>query len=370
MKILHINSYYNGSKFYKNLYDKQIEEGQDIDVFVPVSYANKELNFDFGSYTTVSRNHNKFDRYIFHIKHYKIYKDIVKKYQINNYGTIHAHSLFSNGYIAMKIKESYGIPYIVAVRNTDVNLFFAKMPHLRKMGIKILKEANRIIFLSESYKDYVFTEYIPKNLRDDLLAKVSIIPNGIDNFWFKNIGNSKQLLSKEKLNLLFIGDINRNKNVTTTIKAIEILIKKGYRIEFTVVGEIRDQDIYKQIRNIQYVKYISPKSMKELRKIYLNNDIFVMPSIKETFGLVYAEAMSQGLPIVYSRGQGFDRQFTEGEVGYSVSNNSAEEISNRIQQLIGDYEVISKRCVNNVGKFNWQKISQEYIQLYYQIKDH
>jgi len=43
-----------------------------------------------------------------------------------------------------------------------------------------------------------------------------------------------------------------------------------------------------------------------------------MPSITETFGLVYAEALSQGLPVLYTRGQGFDRQFEEGEVGYAV----------------------------------------------------
>lgn len=38
-KILHINSYYTASKFYKNLYDKQKEQGLDIDVYVPISAA-------------------------------------------------------------------------------------------------------------------------------------------------------------------------------------------------------------------------------------------------------------------------------------------------------------------------------------------
>lgn len=40
-----------------------------------------------------------------------------------------------------------------------------------------------------------------------------------------------------------------------------------------------------------------------------------MPSHKETFGLVYAEAMSQGLPIIYTKNQGFDGQFPDGYVG-------------------------------------------------------
>ena len=99
MKILHINSYYSGSKFYKNLYDQQLNNGLDIDVFVPVPTSYKRLEEDFGPYTILSANHGKYDRMLFHLKHYKIYKDIVGKYNIEKYDLIHAHSLFSNGFV-------------------------------------------------------------------------------------------------------------------------------------------------------------------------------------------------------------------------------------------------------------------------------
>jgi glycosyltransferase involved in cell wall biosynthesis len=68
----------------------------------------------------------------------------------------------------------------------------------------------------------------------------------------------------------------------------------------------------------------------ELIDIYRANDIFVMPSFTESFGLVYAEAISQGLPVVYSIGQGFDRQFPEGEVGYHADPNSAQSVADAI----------------------------------------
>ena len=42
-----------------------------------------------------------------------------------------------------------------------------------------------------------------------------------------------------------------------------------------------------------------------------------MPSITETFGLVYGEALSQGLLIIYTKGQGFDGQIKEKLAGYS-----------------------------------------------------
>ncbi len=51
------------------MYDKQKEQGLDIDVFVPVA-KGFEINRNLGDYTIISENH-KYDRYIFHLKQKK-----------------------------------------------------------------------------------------------------------------------------------------------------------------------------------------------------------------------------------------------------------------------------------------------------------
>lgn len=364
MKILHINSYYSTSSFYKNLFEIQRKSGLNIDVFVPISSNIKISDFDFGEYTCISRNHTKFDRLIFPLKHIKIYKDVQERYNIFDYTIIHAHSLFSNGYIAMKLKKKYGIPYIVAVRNTDVNVFFKKMFHLRKLGVEILKNANHIIFLSKSYEKQVLDNYVPKNLKDSIQKKISIIPNGIDNFWFEHTNTSIKKLKKNHFNLLQVGDINKNKNIETTVKAAEILIKKGYKVKLDVVGKVKDQNIFNKIKDLDFVNYLGYKPKEELIKIYRQNDIFILPSINETFGLVYAEAMSQGLPVIYSRGQGFDQQFEEGLVGYSVQCFDVNNISDKIISIIEDYDNFSNNCTQNIFKFNWKNITNQYLELY------
>ena len=94
------------------------------------------------------------------------------------------------------------------------------------------------------------------------------------------------------------------------------------------------------------------------------SDIFVMPSIYETFGIVYIEAMSQGLPLIYTRGQGFDGQFKEGEVGYSVQSDSPSEISERVKAILKNYDYISEKCLSNVDKFSWDRIAGDYKKLY------
>ena len=163
-----------------------------------------------------------------------------KSVNLEKFDIIHAYTLFTDGNCAMKLSKKYGIPYVVAIRNTDVNTFFKKMPLLRKRGIEIMRHASAIFFLSESYKKLVFEKYIPTALQSEFLKKVEIIPNGIDEFWLENsvrsIDNEKLVRQKNnKIKLIYAGRIDRNKNILTTQNAIDILIKKGFDVEFLIV---------------------------------------------------------------------------------------------------------------------------------------
>lgn len=367
MKILHINSYYGKSLFYKNLYDTQMQKGLDIDVFVSVPTSFHKSDFNYGEYTKISKNHGRFDRFLFHFKHNKIYKDICKKIKISDYSIIHAHSLFSNGYIAYRLKMQFGTPYIVAVRNTDVNVFFKKMVHLRNLGIKILEEANHVVFLSESYKVKVINQYLSDDFKEMFLSKTSVVPNGVDAFWLNHKGSPKSRPKLHELKLFYAGVINRNKNILTTVRAIKVLQKSGMNVKLTIVGRIEDQSIFSKFTDLDFVRYLPPKSKEELLELYRQNDIFILPSIHESFGIVYLEAMSQGLPIIYTKGQGFDGNFNDGHVGYRVSCFDYEEIANRITRILNDYEEISLNCLRQVERFNWESINNEYLSLYSRI---
>lgn len=366
MKVLHINSYYGAGKFFKNLCESQIEKNIDIDVFLPTPKLF-DNNFDYGSYTTISKNHNKYDRIIFHLKHLKIFKDVKKVYNLSDFELLHAHSLFSNGYIAMKINKEYNIPYVVTVRSADVNPFFQKAFYLRGVGLKILKNAAKVTFLSKAYRDLVIFKYVPKNLQKEILAKSYIVPNGVDKFWLNQLKAAKVLKDNKSLKLIQVGDINQNKNILATVAAVNILKSKGYQIKLSVVGKVVDKNVFKQIKDLNFIDYLGYLSKADLEKAYSESDIFVLPSVKETFGLVYAEAMSQGLPIIYSQGQGFDQQFQDGLVGFSVDNKDPKDIANKIVEVVNNYNEISKACVSKVNKFNWDKVSETYISIYHKV---
>ncbi len=364
MNILHINSYYIAAPFYKNLYDIQSNDFE-ISVYIPISEKYANIKKNFGEYSSKSVVFKERDRLFFFKKHNKILKDIECRYDIEKFDLIHAHSLFSNGYIAYELNKKYGIPYIVAVRNTDVNVFFKKMLHLKKLGKNILENASNVIYISEPYRNLVLNKYVKKSKN---FEKTVVIPNGVDQFWIDNLNyNKKELDISKGLNILAVGDIEKNKNQIKTAMACEKLNEKYGNVKFNVVGRKNDNKFYSELENKVFFEYYGTKRKNELIDIYRANDIFVMPSKTETFGIVYAEAMSQGLPIIYTKKQGFDGQFEEGVVGYHVNPEDENDIVNKIEMIINNYNYLSNQCVEKVNKFKWENIAETYSKIYYDI---
>ena len=370
MKVLHINCNYIGTALHQTMIEHSNALGVDNHVFVP-TYKNNIITKQQKN-LTISKCFNKWDRLCFDYKQGKIFNSIKNKYIGSSFDVIHAHTLFTDGNCAMRLARMIGIPYIIAIRNTDVNVFLKKMPLMRRRGLRIMADAAAIVFLSKAYQDIVYTKYIPEHLHSRFLSKSYIIPNGIDDFWHINSVEADvyphDIRIKNKcLNIIYAGRINREKNILATQVALKIIEGYGYDVHFTVVGEICNTHIYNKIMRDKHTHYIKPLPKEKLINIYRDNDIFVMPSISETFGLVYAEAMSQGLPVIYSKGQGFDRQFPDGEVGFAVISKDPLSIANGILKVVENYPNIQPNCALKSRKFDWNEICKEYYRIYMQL---
>lgn len=368
LNILHINAYYLDSKLHQSMIDRLQLQNVSNSVFVPI-YSLLNHLVDAKSYVNAKICFKKFDRLFFYHKQRKIQKTIESLYDLKSFTLLHAHTVFTDGNVARNLYKKFGIPYIVAVRNTDVNVFFKYMFHLRNRGISVLLDAKAVVFLSPSYRDLVLNKYIPLKYRNEILSKSFIIPNGIDDFWHNNKNNLKEknIDFYEELKIVYAGDIDSNKNLLLTCKAIDILKQEGINVDFTVAGRIVNKDEFSKISN--YVNYVGIKNKEELLQIYRKSHLFIMPSHTETFGLVYAEAMSQGIPVLYTKGQGFDGQFPEGEVGYSVDDYNFLDIVEKIKSILNRYDEIQKKCIVNVDKFRWDKICEEYKKIYLSIQN-
>lgn len=365
-KVLHLASDYPWANLYQNLFDVLEDRGVKEYIYV---FVNREFvqHTIYPENVVVSPCFHKLERVIFHLKHRRVFHDMVRKFTITNFGLIHAHSLFSNGYVAYRAHKEFGVPYIVTVRNTDLNVFFKMMLHLRGLGVKIMLNASKVIFISRPYKNNVITQFVPNRHKSEISEKSAVIPNGINRFWLNNRVCEKTLNQSDGFNIIYAGAINKNKNVVTTIEACNILIQRGFNVKFRIVGKIEDKTIGQLITNNPFVEHVPYCPKEDLIDHIRSADIFVMPSKNETFGLVYAEAMTQGLPIIYTRDQGFDGRFEQGEVGYSVQHSSPTEIAERILDIIENYDAISARCVQESARFDWDIIAEQYVKIYSKI---
>lgn len=368
MKVLHINCNYITTVLHQTMIETLDKTGVESTVFVPTYY--KELAvIHLNQNVVVKECFRKLDRLHFSRKQKKIINSIENSVNVKQYDCIHAYTVFTDGNCAMELSKRYDCPYVVAVRDTDVNCFFKYMPHLRKIGVEILKSASTVFFLSPSYKETVFEKYVPEEMKQELLSKTYIIPNGINDFWFKNDIEREYSLTEKRfrqkqVKTIYVGRISRRKNITATQKALELLTKEEWSTEFAVVGGIDDKVEFRKIIKDKNTQYIPKKTMPELIDIYRNYDVFIMPSHTETFGLVYAEAMSQGLPVIYTRNQGFDKQFPEGSVGYAVDDKDVKSIASAIKSIAMRYEEISLSAINGAKKFRWEDICELYKKIY------
>ena len=372
MKVLHINCNYTTRGLHQTMME-HLDSYTDNNVFVPTNDIRKTVIVPNDN-VLISECFNNRDRFFFHRKQKKIIDAIERAYDIQSFDCIHAYTVFTDGNVARYLSRKYNIPYLVTVRNTDINIFFKYMLHLRNKGIEILKESAGIICLSPSYKKMLLDKYVSSKSAECIKKKISIVPNGIDDFWLLNTYKEKPIdltnsrIAEKELKTIYVGQINKNKNLEESVNAIVELKKQGWSVTFTAIGEVQDEEIFSQLNKYDFFNYNNSVPKEELISFYRSADIFIMPSHTETFGLVYAEAMSQGLPVIYTRGQGLDGQFKDGEVGYSVDDNNPLELAEKILMVCNNYQGLSQSCLKNVSKFNWDIVAREYLNLYHKAE--
>ena len=381
MKLLHICSYYIGNRLYKNMVKELAKKGLKQEVFVPV--RKKELQgvnaLDQNRYPSVNYYFphmiKKHHRYFYFQKIRKqqrvLEEQVLKKESVD---LIHAHTIFSDGGTAYRIHKKHDIPYVVSVRGTDINRFYKKALHLRPFMYKILQEAKAVVFISHAYQNYLLS-MLPPKVAEGLKEKALVIPNGIEGHWLEE-GPPEASLEEENgekelhhPTWLFIGVLNENKNVGSILKALAAFTLRGENMNLKIIGSgPLEEDLKKQVKSLNledrvtFYGYVTDP--EKIRRIMATSDLFIMASYRETFGLVYVEALSQGLPILYSKDRGFDGFYHEGEVGYSVDPEDPKTIEAGVEKILDNYHRLRRNGKEQAKDFNWQTIAQKMMEIF------
>jgi glycosyltransferase involved in cell wall biosynthesis len=369
MQLTHINSYYYSNRLHAALVAKLAEQELTQHVFLPVSAEDKHSQPEVeGVSFNRSACFTKLQRLLWPLKMNRIWAAFRKDREQRPSQVNHAHTLFVNGLIAYWAKRKYGTPYIVTIRNTDVNQFLKKFPlFFRPLGEKIMRDAEAVVTLSHVYWDQHIGEIYSTEVFEEMDRKHFTIPNGCEDDWFDAV--ELKTKSEGPLRLVFVGLLATNKNLSGLLKACRILQERDFDFYLKVVGNGPFEEALKQEAiglSVDFLGYVTDRD--ELRSIYRDSDLLVVPSFTESFGVVYAEAMSQGLPVIYSKGQGFDGFFTDGSIGYGVNPNDVNEIADCIEKVHEHYDKISLNVFANSRYFQWDRPVAQLCDLYRQAE--
>lgn len=367
MRILHICNDYCGSKVHSNLYRELDKLGVEQTMYTCCrvdneagknSFDGKHIDFKYNRVLTTTH------RFLYHLKIKTSYRGLLDSVNPNEYDLTHAVTLFADGAVAYKLYNEYGVPYVVTVRNTDINEFLAVAPHTWPMALKVLRNARKIIFISKAPMDKFCRHFVIKRILPEIQNRFIIQPNGIDDYWLNNIWKGEKNLSH---NIIYVGRFDYNKNVVRLIDSVLSLKEHYSDIHLHLVGGDgwREKDVQRLVKTnstcLTYHGKIFDKD--KLCSLYRECSIFAMPSIHETFGLVYIEALSQGLSVLYTKNQGIDG-LLDDRVGEKVNAMSTESIKEGLRKMLENREGYLSHEVVDFGLFRWPIISEKYYQLY------
>ncbi|MFM6927319.1 MAG: glycosyltransferase family 4 protein [Bdellovibrio sp.] len=173
--------------------------------------------------------------------------------------------------------------------------------------------------------------------------------------------------------VLFLGTLEKRKNVLGAIKAFEILCTQGYGGNLVLAGAwgtgseeiklaLEKSPAQKQIKHLSYV----PNNQVE--GLFRNAKAFVFPSWYEGFGIPVLEAMSLGCPVVTSQG-GVLEEIT-GEAALHAKPDSPDEIAKALASILKSdslREDLIKKGHHQAAQFTWKRCAEETLQVYKNI---
>mgnify|MGYP002522672233 CR=1 FL=1 len=174
--------------------------------------------------------------------------------------------------------------------------------------------------------------------------------------------------SDKPVKLLYVGKLITRKHLDYVIKAIGTL-NKNSKIELAVIGEGPQKQDYINLANAcgvqTQVNFIGQLTREEVYRCMGDADIFIMPSVQETLGLVYLEAMMNGCITVGTEGEGIDGIIENGRNGFLVEPNSEESVHNTLKEILSlsDEEVqkISAAATETGQEFNEPDMAKRYL---------
>jgi glycosyltransferase involved in cell wall biosynthesis len=276
------------------------------------------------------------------------------------YDLILVHMCDKLSYGAVLTGKKRGIPVVLELQR-DMN----DPDNLPSWKKKLLFEAVKMADAVVSPSAHLATKCHKATEQD-----VQIIPSGTDTLFDEQPPSN--LLRKRRV--LFVGTLDANKGIKALLETSLKLFAAGVNFELNIVGEnfYGDHSFQHKLEKLAQghpqVKFLGNISPHEVREQMRQAQLLCVPSYTETFGLVYVEAMKQGLPVIGRHGTGIDGMGKAGE-HYEVIKND-NDLGVLLQALLSDEPRrlrLAEEAQRLVANWTWENTALKHMTIFKEL---
>ncbi len=239
-----------------------------------------------------------------------------------------------------------------------------------KKGIKGIYDKCDLTFApTEEMRDFLRSTTLPRK-------KIRILKRGVDTNKYNpqkktSFLNDEFGLNKEKT-VLFVSRLVKEKETDTVVNVYNLFTERYNDVKFIITGDGPDRANMEDA--MPEAIFTGRQTGDELASIYASCDVFIFPSVTETFGNVVLESLASGTPVVAAKAGGPINIVEDGKWGYLVEPRNTEAFYKKIDEILHTPDLRNKMgraAVNYAKSQNWKSISsilfdsyKELIQLY------
>lgn len=297
-----------------------------------------------------------------------------RKIGFGDFDLVHSHDrIFS-----MDLFTMHSIPHktwIKEARSRSLSLFDRTMAWVERKGITgspqpvILPVSNLV--REELLKAYDLPESIVRVIHPGVSTERF---SGLDRASCRREIRQRYGLSLNEVVVLFVSMNFELKRLDLVMRGIAKLVSAGNTsssLNLMIVGKGKKKKYQKLAQELRIAdRVIFTGVIRDIEKYYLASDIFVMPSIFDTFGIAVLEAMMAGLPVIISRRVGAKDLIDPGVHGCVLSENpSPLDMSQALASLLGSEKrrEIGEMCRRVAMAHDWSRTADQVAELYHQL---
>lgn len=263
---------------------------------------------------------------------------------------LHVHSCRSLSYGAALAARDRGFPLVLTLRR---EMMLEHQPSWRhRYLIESLRLAKKVIAPSA---------HLARRGQEAAGVDVELIPSGTHSLFDEPPGDGQR-----KAKILFVGCIEPNKAAGLLVQTALKLHREGIDFELAMIGEGPEKTaLQKQAAGCEAVRFLGKLPPLDVRQQMRESMILCVPSYTETLGLVFLEAMKQGLAAVGRAGTGIDGMGNRGEHYEVISND--DELPALLKTLLLNPDRcrrLGQSAQKLAAGWTWESNAQRHAEIY------